>query len=357
MINELMNSVADRGDLLQAPFPYFGGKSKIADLVWSRFGDVRSYVEPFAGSLAVLLKRPQPFDGPETVNDLDGMISNFWRAIRSDPDTVVKYADWPAFENDLHARHIWLVERKESLQAKLEGDPNYFDPKIAGWWVWGIACWIGSGWCSGDGGWKIVTDDNGLRQLIYLAGKGQGVQRRRVHLGDEGRGVQRRRVQLGNEGRGVQRKIDLYDWFYKLFDRLQRVRVCCGDWTRICGGKDGDSVGHMVKRVPCGVFLDPPYSDLALRDPKCYRVDDFQVAHNVREWAIRYGDDPRFRIALCGYDGEHEMPESWECVSWKANGGMANQSSNRQGRINAHRERVWFSPHCLRSSMKQKTLF
>jgi hypothetical protein len=32
-----------------APFPWFGGKSRAADLVWERFGDVPNYVEPFAG--------------------------------------------------------------------------------------------------------------------------------------------------------------------------------------------------------------------------------------------------------------------------------------------------------------------
>jgi DNA adenine methylase len=37
---------------------YFGGKSRVAPQVWERFGDVANYVEPFAGSLAVLLGRP-----------------------------------------------------------------------------------------------------------------------------------------------------------------------------------------------------------------------------------------------------------------------------------------------------------
>jgi hypothetical protein len=45
---------------LRAPFPYFGGKSRAAHLVWAAFGDVPNYVEPFAGSLAVLLGRPTP---------------------------------------------------------------------------------------------------------------------------------------------------------------------------------------------------------------------------------------------------------------------------------------------------------
>jgi site-specific DNA-adenine methylase len=42
---------------LKAPFPYFGGKSRIAAEVWRRFGDVKTYVEPFCGSCAVLLAR------------------------------------------------------------------------------------------------------------------------------------------------------------------------------------------------------------------------------------------------------------------------------------------------------------
>jgi hypothetical protein len=38
----------------KAPFPWFGGKSQAAPLVWSLLGDVPHYVEPFYGSGAVL---------------------------------------------------------------------------------------------------------------------------------------------------------------------------------------------------------------------------------------------------------------------------------------------------------------
>ena len=69
---------------LEAPFPYFGGKSRAADVVWQALGDVDHYVEPFFGSGAVLLARPAP-GGLETVNDKDGLLANFWRAVRADP--------------------------------------------------------------------------------------------------------------------------------------------------------------------------------------------------------------------------------------------------------------------------------
>lgn len=39
---------------LRAPFPWFGGKSRIAATVWEALGDVPNYVEPFFGSGAAV---------------------------------------------------------------------------------------------------------------------------------------------------------------------------------------------------------------------------------------------------------------------------------------------------------------
>jgi site-specific DNA-adenine methylase len=335
------NPVTTSDPALKAPFPYFGGKSSIARKVWKRFGNVHNYVEPFFGSGAVLLGRPKPFVGTETVNDADGFVSNFWRALQADPEKVAHYADWPVIENDLHARHIWLVEKKEGMQAQLEGDPEWYDPKIAGWWVWGMACWIGGEFCSGKGPWQTVIQEDGSRQLVHLGNAGQGVNRRRVHLG-RGRGVNRQRVHLGNAGQGVNRRgVALLEYFEQLADRLRSVRVCCGDWQRVCGPTP------TVKQGLTAIFLDPPYADTAGREPMIYRQDSATVAHDVRQWAIDHGDDSGLRIALCGYEGEHEMPAEWECLKWKAQGGMANQTE-RHDNPNARRERVWFSPHCLK---------
>jgi hypothetical protein len=75
-----------------------------------------------------------------------------------------------------------------------------------------------------------------------------------------------------------------------------------------------------------------------------YSHDDLSVAHAVREWALEHGDNPKLRIALCGYEGEHADASSWQCVAWKANGGYASSAGNHE---NAKRERIWFSPACL----------
>ncbi len=331
---------------MRSPYPYFGGKSRIAAAVWKRLGSPRNYVEPFFGSGAMLLARPDPIDGTETVNDLDGMIANFWRALKAQPDAVAEYADWPVNENDLHARHAWLVDRKPALQAKLEGDPEFYDAKVAGWWCWGMACWIGSGFCSGKGPWRQVDG-----QLVHLGDAGQGVKRQRVHLGGAGQGVNRKLVHLGNAGRGW-----LSEWMHELAERMRSVRVCCGDWQRITGrtvlfpaiaeGAEGTAV-----------FLDPPYADTAGRDPDIYSVDSMTVAHDVRRWALEAVDRwPALRIALAGYDGEHQMPASWECMAWKAKGGYGG-AGNGAAAENSRKERIWFSPACERPKHEQPTLW
>lgn len=325
---------------LKAPFPYFGGKRRIASKVWKRFGEVRNYVEPFFGSGATLLCRPMPFSGTETVNDADGLVANFWRAIQADPDGVAFHADWPVNENDLHARHVWLVGQKDSLQTRLDGDRDFYDAEIAGLWCWGMCCWIGSGFCSGSGPWQSVEVD-GVRQLVHLGTAGQGVNRQLVHLGDAGQG------DTASESDDLP---GIYGWMRALSTRLRDVRVCSGDWSRVCG----DTV--TIKQGLTAIFLDPPYADTAERTSDLYRTDSLDVAHSVREWAIENGQNPDMRIALCGYDGEHVMPNDWVCLAWKASGGYGSQGS--QGSDNCHKERIWFSPHCLRANgNRQSELF
>lgn len=301
---------------MQAPFPWFGGKSKVAADVWSRFGAVQNYVEPFFGSGAMLLARP---DEPtiETVNDKDRFVCNFWRAVQAAPDEVAAWCDWPVSEPDLSARHLWLITEGAARLAQCETDPAYFDAQAAGWWCWGLNSWIGSGWCSGEGPW--IADESGW------------INRQLPHLGDAGRGP-------------------VYDWFDALSARLRRVRVCSGDWERVTGPT------VTFKHGTTAVFLDPPYADTATRTDNLYAQDSLTVAHDVRRWAIANGDNPLLRIALCGYDGEHEMPPSWEAWSWKAHGGYGSQGDG-DGRNNAAREMVWFSPHCLAVEADQQDLF
>lgn len=326
-------------EILKAPFPWFGGKSRVAELVWSRFGPTKNYVEPFFGSGAVLLGRPYK-PGIETVNDKDAYLANFWRALQAAPAKVARWADWPVNEADLHARHKWLLSQSR-FRELMGTEPEYYDVKVAGWWVWGVSCWIGSGWC---------------RERFYNSRQPEGLGR--PHLSTKGHGLNRGTISpkagqsipvLGNYGMGVNRSSlpDINEYMQALAARLRRVRVCCGDWSRIVGKSPTYNLGLT------GVFLDPPYSDRAARDTDLYGVDDLTVAHQARAWAVDNAKNPLLRVAFCGYEGEHFFPPDWDCVAWKTHGGYANRNP---GNLNTSRERIWFSPHCLQPT-KQLALF
>jgi hypothetical protein len=190
-----------QGGDLPVLFPWFGGKSRAAIEVSEALGAVDVYCEPFAGSLGVLLQREAVRH--EVVNDNDGLLVNFWRALSAAPDEVARHADWPVTEADLTARHLWLVERIATVREALQADPEWYDARVAGWWVYGICAWIGSGWCSGDGPWTREGEGDDAR----VVRRGRGVHRKLPHLGDSGRGVHRQLPHLGNSGRGVHRKL------------------------------------------------------------------------------------------------------------------------------------------------------
>lgn len=329
---------------LRSPYPWYGGKRRVADIVWRALGDPPNYVEPFFGSGAVLLGRSQA-GKIETINDLDCNVANFWRAIQAAPDEVASWCDWPVNEADLHARHAWLVEQLGTLRTRCAEDPDFYDVKIAGWWVWGLSTWIGSGWCAGPLHRKIPSighGSKGIHSLTLPSGKTPRLQR-------DG-GVHTSRLPSLGNAKGIHglSKPPCAKWFADLAARLRRVRVACGDWKRIVTPAVmgfGSGVGGMK---PCAVFLDPPYSH-EKRDKDLYAVESGTVAAEVAQWARDNGDNPELRIVLCGLDGEHEMPGTWTRHEWRSKGyGSQKKDSTR--------EVLWFSPHCQAAQL-QGSLF
>ena len=345
---------------LKAPFPFFGGKSKVASIVWSRFGDVKGYVEPFFGSGAMLLGRP-PFSGPqrhETANDINGFVTNFWRSIQRLPDVAAYWAEYPTSELDLHARgdamfykgmngHDGVFRTPREFVEKLRGNMDWCDPKIAGIWAWGASNWIGDNWGTkrqykvGDEGSGRRCNNMGVARKLPDVANNMGVARKLPDVANN-RGVAYVTQPVNECDRHL---AALESWFGELSSRLRHVRLCCGDWKRVC------SPAVMEAGLPCGMFLDPPY-DTRKGLSKVYSDHSDDVSAEVREWAIENGQNPQYRICLCGYDTEHQMPADWEEVAWKAAGGYGNigQAGSR-GRSNASRERLWFSPGCRQASM------
>ena len=106
-----------------------------------------------------------------------------------------------------------------------------------------------------------------------------------------------------------------------------------------------------------GIFLDPPYriklaSGKRNRDSGIYSTDKQPcVVDEVIAFCRTNGSNPLMRIAVCGYEGEgYEVLEAagWTVEHWKAQGGYGNNS--KAGKTNSTRERIWFSPACVRSA-------
>jgi DNA adenine methylase len=333
---------------LRAPFPAFGGKSKVASIVWQGLGHkVPNYVEPCCFSAAVLLDRPGGAGKIETINDLHGAVPNFWRGVKHDPEAVAKWCDWPVSELDLNARHVWLVQRFREIREQLVTDPDFFDAQAAGWWVYGACSWIGGGWCKDNGSSHSEIPGRKLPNITSNQPRPK-----RPQLCDGPSGVHL--PSLGNDRglRGVSAPPAL-EWFRALQERLRNVRIACGDFERVLGdsvlGK-GNNVGG---RRPCAVFLDPPYSH-DHRDKAIYAEESATVAERARNWAIEHGDDPELRICLAGYFDEHQayMPANWTVHRWTGGRGYAAKDNT-----NREQETLWFSPHCLPLEKRQRELF
>ena len=312
--------------LLRAPFPWYGGKSRVADRVWGLLGsDVGRYIEPFAGSLAVLLNRPGDGAGLEVANDTDGFIVNVWRALKHQPELTIEWASDPRTELDLTARHLWLVnEGAARLRPHLMADPEWHDPQVAGWWLYGIAMWIGTGWCRGDGPWtrrKILGD---------LADDGRGVRAQLPHLGSDGQGVHAKLPHLGDDGRGVPVADSIRVLAQQLSRRLRGVLVTSGDFERVLS----DSAMRAAKGVT-GVFLDPPYRQHT--DEYASQDDVEGLWQRLSAWCETNGGRSDLRVVLCGYDGDWDAPDGWQTITYT---GRGTSSANRT------RERLWASPSC-----------
>ena len=326
-------------DSFKPPFPWFGGKKRAASLVWEAFGDVTHYIEPFFGSGGVYFNRPYELGGGgvyrvETVNDIDGFIVNFWRAVHKDPDAVATWCLDPITEIDLNARHRWLCERtrKAEFVAKMQNDPDFYDPKVAGWWAWGLCAWIGSGWCTGTWDAKTNTASEGLKRKMPHIGAGRGILRHTNHL------------DLEPPDPDPVDRMGVLDYLRALSLRLRYTRICCGDWKRIV---TTGALCHWVQSEDhrTGIFLDPPYNDGTDSDELYAGGGRKGIAAAAAEWAFQNGNHPRLRIVLCGYEGDHVPPAGWrelERIEW---GGYSNHGKSVND--NRKKERLWLSPGCL----------
>ena len=302
---------------LTAPFPYAGGKARWADIIWREFGEVTVYAEPFAGSLAVLLRSPR-IAPREIVCDKDSLLVNFWRAMQADAEAVAASADYPSFHDDLTARHRELIRWGRENTERIQDDPRFYDIEMAGWWAWGKSLWIGGQWA--DIGQDEPTGDG---QIPLVKGSGQG-----------GHGVSMSRKKLPTDGL-IGDGARLLPWFRSLQRRLQNVFVLNRDWS---SAVTPTLLQHTPSspKPPVGVFLDPPYRTDTGRSDSLYSGDHeaTDVAVAAYDWAVEHGGV--YRIAYACHEGDFDVPDGWTAET-------LSMGHAREGAI----DMVMFSPACV----------
>jgi DNA adenine methylase len=126
---------------VKPPFTYFGGKTAIAGQIVAALPPHEHYVEPFAGSLAVLLAKPPA--RIETINDPNGDLMNFWRVLRERPGDLERVcaltphsrAEYlacyePAVDDLERARRVWVIlTQGRGGQMRRTGWRFYRDPR------------------------------------------------------------------------------------------------------------------------------------------------------------------------------------------------------------------------------------
>lgn len=289
----------------KSPFPYMGSKQRVADDVWRALGNVTRYIEPFFGSGAVLLNRPPDHVyKSEIVNDRDGYVCNFWRAVQADPEGVAAYLDaGPVCELDRWARNECLMRKREEFTASIVADPKWYDCAFAAWWAWGVSVSIGDAW--------------GKQKRSGLA-VGPPI----AHA----KGILHPDRQPASE------------YLTTLAERLRGVAVMSGDWSRALSNAYSKPWGGAT----VGVFLDPPYNAKVTAERDHYAASGECVSDAVRAWALEHGAHPQMRIVLCGMGEEHAALEAqgWRVQSWSKKNTFGGMSTSKA-------ERIWYSPHCL----------
>ena len=324
---------ANKRHKVKAPFFYFGGKSMIAELVWKLLGnDIKRYFEPFAGSLAVLFAREKDTNTlySEIVNDLDCLLINVWKALKYASHEVALLCCDPSSQLLYWQRICYIIKHKDFLLERMLKDDEYYDIKLAAYWIYCKSSKIGA----------VAIDKTDINDIYNSIDN--GITRGRIQL-LRSNGIHSKCAHLYNPYSVTRCKLErLTLWFSQIQSVLENVKITCMDWKRLFN--EGSHWQDDNGSSDIGIFFDPPYGDIERRK-SLYRIDSYSVAKEVNDFCVKNAYKKTYRIVIAGYEGEHNNLENYgyKKYSWKAQGGYGNINSNYE---NKNKERLWASYSC-----------
>ena len=114
--------------MLNSPFKWVGGKSRIRKAIIPMLPPHTCYVEPFAGAAWVLFGKP-PSD-VEVLNDIDQELINFFRVVREQPQDLIDSFEWELVSRSEFER---LASLDASELSEVQRAHRFYYLIMAGW--------------------------------------------------------------------------------------------------------------------------------------------------------------------------------------------------------------------------------
>ena len=242
---------------MNATLKYPGSKWTSADWIISYFPEHNFYLEPYFGSGAVFFgKQPSMY---ETINDIDGLVVNFFRVCRDFPDELARAVYFTPYARDEYA---FVEETRGGEDIQLTGDCVEDARRFA------VRCFQSTGSkLACRSGWKNSK----------CAGKARGAINPQVW-------GKLPEIILSSAGRLKNAQIENTD----AVELIQK-----------CNGAD------------CLIYADPPYLKETRKSGKIYRYEMMDTAEHER--LLRALLNHRGYVILSGYNNDlyNDMLTGW----------------------------------------------
>lgn len=255
---------------LKPPAPYYGGKTRLAPWIVSLMSPHQRYVEPFAGTASVLLAKPRC--RLEVLNDVDGDVVTFFRALRDRPDELER------------ACRLTPYARDEFLECREPAEDLDDLERARRWW-----CRVTQGFNSSPGRWATgwsLSVRRGTSEPVTAA--------------------------------------NLVDRFEAIADRLRTVAIENTDAVDLIPRFDDEDTV---------IYCDPPYLGETRRGrERRNAVHDYAHDMLTEDEHRRLADallQARGHVLLSGYESElyDELYDGW----WRADHRVVRNADSRRG--------------------------
>lgn len=116
--------------MMKPAFSYSGGKGRLLKYILPIIPEHQTYIEPFAGGLAVFLEKPR--SKVEVINDLCSEVGNFYLYVKEHHDSLITELEWYLHSPDIFKK---LMENKGLTELQ----------RVARWYLLKVSSFSGFG--------------------------------------------------------------------------------------------------------------------------------------------------------------------------------------------------------------------